>query len=1393
MSSNGQLWDELSSQWSSTTKRANPDLILKIWTALEAESFSVASLARLDNLLIAEKLLWPTFDENTSNQHALLLATILNHKKDSRLLVWSTFREPANRFSQFFQRLLPLSLDPSTTTTSRLIILNFITTAFQSLEQDFVRKECAPLVSIATWGNLHSESFRESQLNQVPSRRKAWRGSKKRFESADDETKSRMRLERAWLFNMVLDFLRRINGDSSFKADTIYCSRFLEFLIDLISQLPTRRYAIVLLKDLNLIPLLKLSTMYRKRENDLIRDLTSLFEQFCAFQIDDAGEVVASRVSAHKEAVSKLQRVALQNFGDKLKVLALSNLASISKPQDLKPLLEVLTDLELEQLCTMLDLRTNYPSSVGITTGRPFFLESLTSVFATIPDLHDTMQRISVMPTEKSLYDPTLLRNETYNNVEPLALPKLNLQYLTLDDFLWRSFQLQQAEAFYEIRKDMESVVRKMKPQTSRDFSGTSFGGFSKMAIPIDKPAIIDVSPPNVGEHVPAHVRAEVVLDVSRLGDKVRQEWDNLKPKDTVFLLSVKPVDSDAKALTNGSTPQDQAQHHGINLIRTAEVIQVQDEKGKPLRGQEGVNGYGSHVRTRRLLLDLDSKAFQVDKNRLASGKPDVYKSINVIARRPARENNFKPLLESIQNLTTSDARLPAWLQEVYLGYGQPGSATYPEVEEKVDRIDYLDTFLDWDHLQESFPDQGVQFDGNHKPLPPYVLHLSPSANEPEPTNPKKRRRGQMEDESSGKAILRVTSYKPPNTGPYPVDQPKKNQIRFTPKQVQALIKGSQPGLSLIVGPPGTGKTDVATQLINLLYHNFPTERILLIAHSNQALNQLFQKIMALDIDQRHLLRLGHGEEELVTEESFGKAGRVESFMENRQVLLQEVNRLAGSIGAQGAHGDSCETADYFNQVFIQPAWAKFWSQANAESATPDSIVAAFPFHKFFANAPIPDLFPPTSTIEQIRDIAKGCNTHITKLFTDLSIIRPFELLRHPRDQSNHLLTSTARIVAMTSTHAAINRSEIASLGFKYDTLIMEEAAQITEIESFIPCAMQNPSSKTGELPLKRIVLVGDHLQNSPIVQNFALRDYANLEQSLFLRLIRLGVPHVMLDAQGRCRPTLTPLFSFRYPGLQNLPLTSQPAFQTANAGFKHVFQFINVDDYQEAGEREPSPHFIQNLGEAEYAVALYQYMRLLGYPASSITVLAAYAGQRALIKDVLDHRCKNNRLFGLPRAVSTVDKYQGEQNEYIILSLTRTKTPGYLRDVRRLTVALSRARLGLYILGRRELFADLPGLDVAMQTGNAEGHLEIVSGEMYPSTRGVEEDVQGTEIHGLEHLGQYVFEMTQAKVKSLGGSVAVVKEGNGGVDGEEGLLDDDGDLVGVGGEEDEDLLHENV
>lgn len=47
------------------------------------------------------------------------------------------------------------------------------------------------------------------------------------------------------------------------------------------------------------------------------------------------------------------------------------------------------------------------------------------------------------------------------------------------------------------------------------------------------------------------------------------------------------------------------------------------------------------------------------------------------------------------------------------------------------------------------------------------------------------------------------------------------------------------------------------------------------------------------------------------------------------------------------------------------------------------------------------------------------------------------------------------------------------------------------------------------------------------------------------------------------------------------------------------------------------------------------RYMRLLGYPAASISVLTSYNGQKALLRDVIERRCAHNPLFGRPHKVA--------------------------------------------------------------------------------------------------------------------------------------------------------------
>eukprot|EP00976_Prorocentrum_cordatum_P020392 414499-Prorocentrum_minimum.AAC.3 len=100
-----------------------------------------------------------------------------------------------------------------------------------------------------------------------------------------------------------------------------------------------------------------------------------------------------------------------------------------------------------------------------------------------------------------------------------------------------------------------------------------------------------------------------------------------------------------------------------------------------------------------------------------------------------------------------------------------------------------------------------------------------------------------------------------------------------------------------------------------------------------------------------------------------------------------------------------------------------------------------------------------------------------------------------------------------------------------------------------------------------------------------AFQKYSHMDQSLFTRFVRLGTPTIQLNRQGRARASLAMLYNWRYRELKDLPrVQTLPAFQAANAGFAHDYQFVDVKDYDGVGESEPSPYFFQNLGAQKNA-----------------------------------------------------------------------------------------------------------------------------------------------------------------------------------------------------------------
>jgi intron-binding protein aquarius len=150
---------------------------------------------------------------------------------------------------------------------------------------------------------------------------------------------------------------------------------------------------------------------------------------------------------------------------------------------------------------------------------------------------------------------------------------------------------------------------------------------------------------------------------------------------------------------------------------------------------------------------------------------------------------------------------------------------------------DYRNTFLNLDHVRQVLsPPLHPFFISSRQSFPTSEVEVSDSCQDSPPPYRLSIRRS---DENSD--VIQVLPYR---VNPFLSKDLSSNSIKFTPRQIEAIRSGMNHGLSIVVGPPGTGKTEVALQLICNLYHNFPTQRILVVTHSNRALNELFEKIL---------------------------------------------------------------------------------------------------------------------------------------------------------------------------------------------------------------------------------------------------------------------------------------------------------------------------------------------------------------------------------------------------------------------------------------------------------------------------------------------------------------------------------------------------------------------
>ena len=294
-----------------------------------------------------------------------------------------------------------------------------------------------------------------------------------------------------------------------------------------------------------------------------------------------------------------------------------------------------------------------------------------------------------------------------------------------------------------------------------------------------------------------------------------------------------------------------------------------------------------------------------------------------------------------------------------------------------------------------------------------------------------------------------------------------------------------------------------------------------------------------------------------------------------------------------------------------------------------------------------------TAMAVRFRDQARGYN----RICKDLKI-GIFE-----RDA---VYLAKANIIGLTTTGLSKYRPLIASL--KPKIILIEEAAEVIEAPVTAACIES----------LEHLILVGDHnqLQGHCTVEELGRPPY-NLNVSMFERLVNNGIPFKTLLRQRRMDPDFRQLLMSIYPELQDHPDVVN-RIPLPPYGMGDVKSFFLNHDWPEQRDAQMS-HF--NDQEALFIAGFYEYLLMNKIPPSKITILTFYNGQRKRILKYIRDRplCKEEY-----HNVKTVDGYQGEENEIVILSLVRNtqKSIGFLDNEHRICVALSRAKRGFYIFG---------------------------------------------------------------------------------------------------------------
>ena len=274
------------------------------------------------------------------------------------------------------------------------------------------------------------------------------------------------------------------------------------------------------------------------------------------------------------------------------------------------------------------------------------------------------------------------------------------------------------------------------------------------------------------------------------------------------------------------------------------------------------------------------------------------------------------------------------------------------------------------------------------------------------------------------------------------------------------------------------------------------------------------------------------------------------------------------------------------------------------------------------------------------------------------------------------------RAQVITATLVGANHYTVRNL--KYGTVVIDEAGQALEPACWIPI-----------LKAEKLILAGDHLQLPPTIKSAAAAA-GGLSETLLEKCVALHPEAVvMLEEQYRMNEAIMSYPStFFYKGRlkANPSVAHWTLFEgdrpltfidTAGCGFDEKWEGPSLSNGEEAA------FLLKHLD----ALVADLTARLGAANLPQIAVVSPYKHQVEVLKEQLAS-WPNLREGGTRISVNTIDSFQGQERDVVYISMTRSNTEnviGFLSDVRRMNVAMTRAKKKLVVVGDSATLSQLP------------------------------------------------------------------------------------------------------